>query len=220
MSKKLYAIDVNGQQYTVSADWVQASCPVEFGGCGTKYQVADFRHSSREAMECFILSDESGSAESLDEIGVDLDDMVAYDLIDGEYVRLSEDADSDHESAEDMYEAFGWHLTTEDAGDVCLQAVSYEDADDIYGLAEQLVDENDGLTQEEAELIAAKAVEVREYCDSVEMLLGTAESYYYASDTRRCINALDEAAALESDGGDSPAANTLRAKLIEALASE
>ena len=153
MTTTLYAITVNGQQYTVSADWSQASSPVEFDGNGTQYQVADFRHSSAAAMRRNLANEfgvDDDELESADD-SIDLEEMVAYDVIDGESVRLADDADTEFDSAEEQYASFGWHLTTEDAGDVELLSVCYENAaEDISrsSLVEILTEEQEGLSED------------------------------------------------------------------------
>jgi hypothetical protein len=40
-------------------------------------------------------------------------------------LRLAEDADLDHENARDWYDSYGWHLTTENEGDLTLDVVEY-----------------------------------------------------------------------------------------------
>ena len=214
MSHTLYKLEVNGQTYTVSADWAQASSGVSFDGCGTQYQVADFRHSAPAAMERNISDD------GADSVDVDFSEMIAYDDVDGVWVRLADDADTDHQSAEDMYFSFGWHLTTENAGDIELQAVEYENAEDDRAIADWLMEEHEGLTKDEADVIAQKAVEIRAYCDNVKALLAEAVAAYEADDVSSCVRSLDKASSVESDGGDDPASRELRGKLIETFSQD
>lgn len=49
-----YVAQCFGNTYTVSANWAHAASPVLFDGSPTQYQVADFRHSSADAMRCLL----------------------------------------------------------------------------------------------------------------------------------------------------------------------
>lgn len=67
-----------GEIYGVAADWAQAASPVYFYSCSgweqRQYQVADFRHKKREALDCELRQaiiagggDEDDAADVLDD---------------------------------------------------------------------------------------------------------------------------------------------------------
>lgn len=130
---------------------------------------------------------------------------------------LAESASTSHETAEEWYDAFGWHLSTERAGDVTLQVVGYADLatqtdDEIVA---QLLADDEDLTRDEAESIVAKAREVAESADEVEAALAAAVGAYRAGDRSGTIDAIVEASRIESrNGGDDPAAQALAEQLL------
>jgi hypothetical protein len=135
--------------------------------------------------------------------------MAKYTLADG--------ADLTHKDAREWYEAFGWHLTTADAGDVCLQAVEYDwlDQSDDNGVILKLCDSMPRqLTVEEAASIVEMARSVREAAEAIESLLDEAVAAYESGDAKETIAALDRCASYESDYGDSPASSSLRSELL------
>lgn len=130
---------------------------------------------------------------------------------------LAESASTSHETADEWYDAFGWHLSTERAGDVTLQAVAYADlatqTDD--GIVAQLLAEDEDLTRDEAESIVAKAREVAASADEVDAALETAAEAYRAGDRSGTIGSLVEASRIEQrNGGDDPAAQALAEQLL------
>lgn len=71
-----------GEVYGVAANWAQASAPVYFygesGWESRQYQVADFRHSPREALECELAQALVASGDDEDEAGYLLSDAVEF----------------------------------------------------------------------------------------------------------------------------------------------
>lgn len=127
-------------------------------------------------------------------------------------------ADLDHEDARGWYDSYGWHLTTESAGDVTLQAVEYDWLDETDDHAIDLLVAADGdLTRDEAESIVERARTVRDAAESVESRLKTAVTCYQAGDLAGVIEALKQAASIETDHGDSPATSSLRSALLEEI---
>lgn len=131
-------------------------------------------------------------------------------------VALTRDADTTHEDSRDWYDSYGWHLSTQDAGDVCLQAVEYDwldDKEDVTAIR-NLMRDDDGLTADEAEEIVQRAHEVREAGESICELLDEAVAAYDSGDLEPCRRALLAAYDQESEHGDAPAAQSLAGKLL------
>jgi hypothetical protein len=96
---------------------------------------------------------------------------------------LAEDADLDHENARDWYDSYGWHLTTENEGDLTLDVVEYHwlnepDQEVVNHIRETYYD----LTDEEVMSLIEKAREVRANAEAVEALLGEAVEAYGRGD--------------------------------------
>lgn len=130
--------------------------------------------------------------------------------------RLTTDADLTHEDARDWYGSYGWHISTEDEGDITLDAVAYDDLD---GTDEEVIadlrETYESLTLDEAESIVEKARSVREAAESVESLLLAAVAAYEARDLAGVVEALDDCERVESEHGDSPAQQSLRSEMLE-----
>lgn len=129
--------------------------------------------------------------------------------------RLRDSADTTHETASDMYDAYGWHLST-DERDIPLQAVQYDwldDADDVR-VAGRLRAADSDLTDDEAMDLVVMARGVREAMEGVSDLLDDAVDAYRRGDCEGCARALEHASAVESDHGDDPATDALREQLI------
>jgi hypothetical protein len=136
--------------------------------------------------------------------------------------RLNADADTEHETAEEWYDSYGWHLTTENAGDAFLQAVEYDwldDYDDDAVIA-RLLESDDQLNRDEAASMVTKAREIRECAESICDLLDEAVEAYQQGDADKVEELLDAAKSHESDHGDSPASDSLRSSLLASLDSE
>lgn len=129
---------------------------------------------------------------------------------------LRSDADTTHEDAREWYGSYGWHMTTENAGDVELQAVEYDwlDGTNADAVAKLLADDSD-LTDDEAESIVEMARTVRDAAESIESMLNDAVTAYEAGDIDAVLAALESCRSSESDHGDSPASQSLRAALVE-----
>jgi predicted Zn-dependent protease len=131
-------------------------------------------------------------------------------------MKLTHNADLTHEDARGWYDSYGWYITTENEGDVTIDAVEYDwlDGTDTKAVA-KLRETYDALTDDEAESIVAKARKVRETGETVEGLLDEAVEAYQRGDVDAAVKALDEVARVESEHGDSPAANSLRSQLLD-----
>jgi len=136
--------------------------------------------------------------------------------------RLNSDDDTEHETPEEWYDSYGWHLTTEHAGDVMLQAVEYDwlndPEDDV--VIELLLAENESLSYDEAETIVVKAREIRDAAESICELLVDCVAAYKRGDADEVERLLDEARDQESEYGDSPASSSLRSNLMADLPKE
>lgn len=134
---------------------------------------------------------------------------------------LGTDADTSHEDSRGWYESYGWHLTTENAGDVCLQAVEYDwlDGSDAAAVRKLRASDSD-LTSDDAEAIVERAREVRDAAESVCGLLDDAVQAYEARDLDRCRRALLDAYIAESDHGDAPATQSLAGELLATVEGE
>lgn len=136
-------------------------------------------------------------------------------------VALATDADTTHADAHDWYGAYGWHLTTEDAGDVTLDAVDFDwldETDDEDLMRDRVVAslrrDHPRLTADEAEAILGKAIEVRDAAEAIEEALDDAAEAYERGDLEACRSALLAAHSRESDHGDAPATRSLAARLL------
>lgn len=129
---------------------------------------------------------------------------------------LTQGADTTHEDAANIYSDYGWHLSTEVAGDVCVQTVEYgwlDDEDDAAVVALLLADDGK-LSEDEAESIVVMARDVRSMADAVECLLDSAVEAYDSGDFELCRDALLEAYKAESGAGDAPATQYLAGVLL------
>ncbi len=134
-------------------------------------------------------------------------------------VTLAPEAATKHQSGEEWYDDYGWHLSTERHGDICLQEVEYDwldDGDDaavaallVAGLPDPCDEEDAEDLQSCAEGVVARAREIREAADSVESLLDAAVAAYEAGDVDATVKALCEASSEEDEHGDDPATQTL-----------
>lgn len=139
----------------------------------------------------------------------------AESMVDSDHrERAADEAERDMESAEDWYDAYGWHVSTEDAGDVELSVVSYDDLDKSdKTIVNNLLKDDEDLRRDEAEHIVAKAREVREAAESITSLLTEAIEAYRADDDREARNLLRQAKHEEWQHGDS----TVTKSVSEAL---
>jgi len=131
-------------------------------------------------------------------------------------VMFVRNADLDHQDARDFYDSYGWCLPTENAGDICHDAVEYDwlDDQDDEAVVAKLMAEDGHLEDYEAEEVVAKAREIREAGEAVESQLEAAVEAYEANDYAACLEALRWAGEAESPFGGTPASDELRGQLI------
>ena len=147
--------------------------------------------------------------------------------------RLRPNADTSHESAEDWYDSYGAHVSTERGGDVCVQAVDYDwlDEDDDAVIAKLIEDKTYlpkheeaeyqcDITEDEAASIVALARWVRESAEEIEGLLNDAVKAYESGDLAQTIEALEAASRQEGNHGDDPATKALTEQLLEPIPAE
>lgn len=139
----------------------------------------------------------------------------ARDLVVACYQWASQHQETDtiHETAEDWYEAYGWHLPTQQKGDVELQVVLWSDLDSEDEDIVQTLTE-DGLTREEAQTLVAKAREIREAAEGINRNLEAAVTCWEQHDIETCVRYLLDARRSESEHGDTPATDALGEKLF------
>jgi hypothetical protein len=143
--------------------------------------------------------------------GADWSDYLQSDFV-GEL--LEHWGELDPMDAREWYGRYGWHYVTQHEGYILLDAVEYDwldgtDAEAIVSLKEEYCE----LLDFEAEDIIAKAREVREAGEAVESLLADAVQAYQRGNMSAMARALNEAAAVESQHGASPATDELRAQM-------
>jgi len=131
-------------------------------------------------------------------------------------VMFVENADLNHQDARDFYQSYGWCLSTENAGDICHDAIEYDWLDDQNdgSIVAKLMAEDGHLEDYEAAEVVAKAREIREAGEAVESQLAAAVEAYEADDYAACLEALRWAGEAESPFGDTPASDRLRGQLI------
>lgn len=205
----------SGQSLLVRCDLSRAESPVEVhyleGGdwSPTQYQAGNARHRT------------SGLAALGTELLIDALQLQPEDdqQCDWEPVALLNDgADTEHQEARDWYESYGWHLTTESAGDVTLQAVEYDwlDSSDDADVIARLLESDESLTADEAAEIVSRAREVRQAAESICSLLDDAVAAYEAVDGPAVVRCLKDAADAEWEHGDAPATQALSDALLTA----
>lgn len=210
---KLFGGDLGSEKMFVRCDLSQAADAVQVNydeGSGwesTQYQCADCRHTDAGLIRI-------GKILAADAIQVDCE---AFACEVEEWTGLAADADTSRETAQDWYEAYGQHISTVDAGDVCIQAVDYDwlDDDDDSDVRDKLIESDNRLSSDEAEALVGMARSVREAAEEICGLLDDAVAAYDAGDYDACVEALDSAKMLEIGHGDCPASSGLRGKLIE-----
>lgn len=130
-------------------------------------------------------------------------------------VGLKSNANTRHEDARDWYGDYGWHLSTEHAGDVLLQAIEFDwlDESDVE-VGGKLLSDNDDLSEDEAIEIIRMARSVREMAENIDSLLDDAVDAYERGDLDETRKALLAAYAAESEAGDEPATKDLADRLL------
>lgn len=209
---KLFGGDLGSEKMFVRCDLSQASAPVQVnydegsGWDSTQYQCADCRHTNSGLVRIGKLLAADAIQVSQEEFTCEVE----------EWTGLVEDADTSHETAQDWYEAYGQHLSTLNAGDVCIQDVDFDwlDDEDDSDVRDKLLESDDRLSSDEAEALVGMARSVREAAEEIIGLLDEAVEAYDAGDREACIKALDAAKTLEMEHGDCPASSSLRDALI------
>lgn len=133
-------------------------------------------------------------------------------------LQLRPEADPSHDSAEAMFDAYGWHLSTESAGDVCVQAVESKWLRDEWTdeqIVAALIEADGDLTRDEAEALCDKARRVWTDLVAIERCLERAVKAYDAGDLDGCVEALQEAGHTETEHGDDPSTSDLANRLLE-----
>ena len=186
----------------------QASSPIEvrYEKSGewesTQYQCGETRHTSQGLAEI-------GASLMADAIGEVKEDM-EWDWSD----CFESSPNLEHVTAEEWYDAYGWNLSTEHAGDVILQAVEYDWLDESdESVLEKLMAEHENLTDDEALEIVAKARSIRQDAEEIEARLIEAVKAYHAGEPDECLAALDRAKAVSVPHGDDES-RSLRSKLL------
>ena len=130
-------------------------------------------------------------------------------------IALRPNADASHEDARDWYYSYGWHLSTEHAGDVTHDAVEYDWLDDSDESAVAKLRQSDSrIRHSEAEAIVERARDIRDAAESICDTLDSAATAYEARDLTACKAALLAAYDAESDHGDAPATESLADALL------
>jgi len=131
-------------------------------------------------------------------------------------MRLKDNARTTHESAENWYDGYGAHITTEECGDICHSAVDFDWLEhDDSEVAELLLASYPNLSADDRESLVSMARRIREAAESVVGLLEDAVAAYEEGDLDATVAALDAASSEESDHGDDPACRSLRDALLE-----
>lgn len=211
---KLFGGDLGSEQMFVRCDLSQASAPVRVnydegnGWDSTQYQCADCRHTDAGLIRI-------GKLLAADAIQVCQEEFTCDSE---EWTGLADDADTSHETAQDWYESYGSHLSTLNAGDVCIQAVDYDwlddDDDDDSDVRDKLLESDDRLSSDEAEALVGMARSAREAAEEICRLLDDAVEAYESGDYAACVKALDAAKSREMEHGDCPASSGLQDQLI------
>lgn len=195
-------------------DLARAESPLQYWNddqwVSTQYQCADCRHSRDGMAEIAKQLMAEWCGLPLDEYERECD--FDWELING----FNPDPNTEHETAKDFFSGYGWHLTTEHAGDVCHDAVDFDWLDDDNDtVIEKLLADDDDLLRHEAEAIVVRAREIREAGEAIEAILNDAVEAFERGDFAACVAALDAAESLEMEHGDCSASSALRAELID-----
>ena len=134
-------------------------------------------------------------------------------------VSLAPQANTTHESAKSWYDSYGAHISTENHGNISIQAVEYDWLDDEHDAAVVALvladmpdpeDDDDAADlRSVAEGLVDRAREVRDAADTVKSLLDEAVRAYESADINAVVEALQAASQYESEHGDDPATQTL-----------
>lgn len=131
------------------------------------------------------------------------------------HLELRPDANLDFPDAASWYDSYGYHLATQRAGDVPLQAIDYRwmYADKATVLA-AVLSVYPKMCMHEARLLLSKAREVRRAADRIEELLQSAVDDYRSGNLQGVIDNLGAASDEEREHGDDPATASLAQQLL------
>ena len=123
-------------------------------------------------------------------------------------------ADTRRESARQWYDSYGAHVETS-TGDIELQTVEYDDLEGGDAAIVASLMRDVGLSRPDARALVCLARETRDAAEAVCDRLDAAVRAYEEDDLDGVVSALDEAEAVESPHGASPATDRLRAQLLD-----
>lgn len=132
-------------------------------------------------------------------------------------VSLVENPNVSHDDAEEMYSCYGAHISTEEAGDITVQAVEAEwlrDGLDRAEIVEKLMESISDLAEDEAESLASLAQRVWDDMEAIEELLEAAASAAADGDLAATLEALRDARSTETNHGDDPSTSALASQLL------
>ena len=134
-------------------------------------------------------------------------------------MKLRENADTTHQDPEYWYAAYGAHISTESAGDVCIQEVDpqwlTDCPDDLPLIAKWGAAMRAKMTGEECEQLVALARAAWDAATDLHYYRERAVDAYLEGDLEGVVDWLRIAAREERKYGDDPAASALRAQLLE-----
>ena len=133
-------------------------------------------------------------------------------------MKLRKNADTSHEEPEDWYGAYGAHISTKFAGDVCIQEVDPDwliECEDDQDLIEAHRGPIRTLTKDEFAELVSRARSVWEAACNQWHYRELAVDAYRQGDLVRVEACLNMAALEERQHGDDPAARALRKQLLE-----
>lgn len=133
-----------------------------------------------------------------------------------ESLALRPNANTCHDDGAEMYSCYGAHITTEKAGDICIQSVDYEwlDDDDDANVVAKLLESTTGLDEDEAFTLVEMARRIRTDMDGIESMLDEAVEAYETGDLEATIEALRNCSSNESEHGDNPSTSALIEQLL------
>lgn len=141
--------------------------------------------------------------------------------------RLIDAADTAHETAEEWWADLGYHVTTEEMGDICHPICEVDDLGDCdEDLVRKLLARDSAVNECPTDEggrdlvsaysdLVAYAREAWAAATTIAGLLETAVAAYHRGDLEAVLAALDEASQVENEYGDDPATWSLRSRLIE-----
>jgi hypothetical protein len=144
----------------------------------------------------------------------------------GETVMLAECDNPEHETAEELYNSLGYHVSTENFDDISHPVVSFSALDDDDDVILMRLMEDDGWEddKEDNELAAELrdayedlldyARNARDYAESVVSCLDEAIASHKKRDLYATLEALEGARSIEDQYGDDPATENMASQLL------